>query len=219
MTKKAHTCKFLKPNIHINLPPLVDHFGSSKFLLKWIHLKKMKPEEQSVGTGIRGASILDLIFRVLAVFGTLGSALAMATTDQTLPFSTQAVLFQAQYDDIPTFRFFVITNGVVCGYLALSLPLSIYHVVRTRAARSRVILTFLDAVMIGVLAAGASAATAIVYLAHKGNASANWLAICRQYQTFCERIRVSLIGSFAAVLFLVLSIPLSSFALYRQRVG
>ncbi|KAI3467322.1 hypothetical protein Pfo_023985 [Paulownia fortunei] len=181
----------------------------------------MKPEgplEESKELGVsRGISILDLVLRVVAIVGTLGSAVAMGTTDETLPFSTQAVIFQAQYDDIPAFRFFVIANAAVCGYLAISLPMAIYHIIRTTAAKSRALLIFLDTTMLAVLTAGASAAAAVVYLAHKGNTSANWLAICQQYQNFCERITGSLIGSFGAVFILILLIPLSGLILSRQR--
>ncbi|KAK6139388.1 hypothetical protein DH2020_026896 [Rehmannia glutinosa] len=156
----------------------------------------MKPEEGPIEESkklrvSRGISILDLVLRIIAIFGTLGSAVAMGTTDETLPFSTQALIFQAQYDDIPTFR--------------------------TRATKSRALLIFLDTIMLDVLTAGASAAAAVVYLAHKGNASANWLAICQQYQNFCERITGSLIGSFGAVLILILLIPLSGLILSRRR--
>ncbi|KAK4430013.1 Casparian strip membrane protein 3 [Sesamum alatum] len=182
----------------------------------------MKPDgavdQESKELGVmRGVSILELVLRVVAILGTLASAVAMGTTDETLPFSTQTVLFQAQYDDIPTFRFFVITNALVCRYLAISLPMAVYHVIRTGAAKSRALLIFLDATMLSILTAAASAAAAIVYLAHKGNASANWLAICQQYQNFCERITGSLIGSFVAVLSFVLLIPLSGLILTRQR--
>lgn len=69
----------------------------------------MKPEGQIQEwkelSANRGVSILDLVLRVIAIFGTLGSAVAMGTTDETLPFSTQALVFKARYDDIPTFRF------------------------------------------------------------------------------------------------------------------
>lgn len=51
----------------------------------------------------RGASILDLILRLLALVGTLGSAIAMGTTNETLPFFTQFVQFKAEYNDLPTF--------------------------------------------------------------------------------------------------------------------
>lgn len=51
----------------------------------------------------RGLSIVDLILRIIAVIGTLGSAVAMGTTNETLPFFTQFVQFSAQYNDLPTF--------------------------------------------------------------------------------------------------------------------
>ncbi|CAA0825522.1 CASP-like protein 1A1 [Striga hermonthica] len=183
----------------------------------------MKPEEgpsqvtnKDSGEMRRGTSIVDLVLRIFAIFGTLGSTIAMGTTYQTLPFSTQAVIYQAQYDDIPTFRFFVIASAIVCGGLAISLPVSIYHVIRTKAMKSRALLIFFDTIMLAVLTAGSSSAAAVVYLAHKGNASANWLAICRQYRNFCERITVSLIGSFGAVIILILLIPWSGFILSKQ---
>lgn len=70
--------------------------------------------------------------------------------------------------------------------------------------------------MLAFLTAGASAAAAIVYLAHNGNSSANWFAICQQYQDFCQRSSGSLIGSFVAVVSIVLLIILSGVALSRH---
>ena len=70
--------------------------------------------------------------------------------------------------------------------------------------------------MLALLTAGASAAAAIVYLAHKGNVRANWFSICQQFDSFCERISGSLIGSFAAMVLLVVLITLSAFALARR---
>lgn len=51
----------------------------------------------------RGLSIMDLVLRIIAAVGTLASAVAMGTTNQTLPFFTQFLQFTAQYNDIPTF--------------------------------------------------------------------------------------------------------------------
>jgi uncharacterized protein (TIGR01569 family) len=70
--------------------------------------------------------------------------------------------------------------------------------------------------MLALLTSGASAAAAIVYLAHKGNVRANWFAICQQFNSFCERISGSLIGSFAAMVVMILLVFLSSFALVRH---
>ena len=69
--------------------------------------------------------------------------------------------------------------------------------------------------MLALLTAGASAAAAIVYLAHKGNSRANWIAICQQFNSFCERISGSMIGSFGGILIFVVLILLSAVALSR----
>ncbi|KAG2605312.1 hypothetical protein PVAP13_4NG101700 [Panicum virgatum] len=138
----------------------------------------------------KGLSVLDLILRFIAIIGTLASAIAMGTTNETLPFFTQFIRFKAQYSDLPTLT--------------------------SRAKFSRLLLIFLDAVMLALVTAGASAAAAIVYLAHKGNVRANWLAICQQFDSFCERISGSLIGSFGAMVVLILLILLSAIALARR---
>lgn len=53
----------------------------------------------------RGLAIVDFMVRLLAVAGTLGGAIVMASTEETLPFSTQFVRFRAEYDDLPTFTY------------------------------------------------------------------------------------------------------------------
>ncbi|PWA99629.1 Casparian strip membrane protein 1 [Artemisia annua] len=165
----------------------------------------------------RGISLMDLILRIVGIVGTLGSSIAMGTTEQTLPFFTRFVRFNAQYDDFPSFRLFVIVNAIVCAYFVLTIPLSIVHIMRSAARGSRILLVILDTVMLGLLTAGASAATSIVYLAHNGNNSANWLAVCQQYNDFCQRASGSLIGSYGGIVVFILVILLAAIALSRQR--
>ncbi|KAK1563431.1 hypothetical protein Q3G72_027452 [Acer saccharum] len=173
-------------------------------------------EAKAKGGMNKGVSILDFILRLLAFFGTLGSAISMGTTNETLPFFTQFIRFRVEYNDLPTFTFFVVANAIVSGYLFLSLPFSIFHIVRSSAQKTRILLVLFNSAMLALLTAGASAAAAIVYLAHKGNVKANWFAICQQFNSFCERISGSLIGSFAGIALFVLIILLSSLALSRR---
>ncbi|CAI9109730.1 OLC1v1009606C1 [Oldenlandia corymbosa var. corymbosa] len=168
------------------------------------------------GPANRGAAVVDFFLRVIGIIATLGSAIAMGTTNETLPFFTQFIRFRAKYNDLPTFTFFVVANSVVAAYLVLSLGLSIFHIMKSRAQGSRIALIFFDAGMLALLTAGASAAAAIVYLAHKGNTRANWFAICQQFNSFCERISGSLIGSFGGILIFVLLILLSAVTLARR---
>ncbi|GAB4829130.1 hypothetical protein Ancab_018794, partial [Ancistrocladus abbreviatus] len=93
--------------------------------------------------GNRGISIIDFIFRIMAGLGTLASAIAMGSTNETLPFFTQFIQFSAKYDDLPTFTFFVVANSVVCAYVVLSLPLFIFHIIRSGAKGSRIFLLIL----------------------------------------------------------------------------
>ncbi|XP_057543523.1 casparian strip membrane protein 3-like [Amaranthus tricolor] len=104
----------------------------------------------------RGISILDFIFRIVAGAATLGSAIAMGTTNETLPFFTQFIRFRAEYDDLPTFTFFVVANAIITGYLVLSLAISIFHIVRSAAKGTRILLVILDTAILGLLTAAAS---------------------------------------------------------------
>ncbi|KAL0424359.1 UNVERIFIED_CONTAM: Casparian strip membrane protein 1 [Sesamum radiatum] len=180
-------------------------------------------KESSSGSGqkrsgvSRGVALLDFILRLVAIVATLASAIAMGTTNESLPFFTRFIRFRAKYNDLPTFTFFVAANSIVSAYLVLSLAFSIFHVIRSGGAqKSRVVLIFFDTGMLALLTAGASAAAAIVYLAHKGNTRTNWFAICQQFNSFCERISGSLIGSFGGIIVLILLILISAATLSRR---
>ncbi|CAA7031325.1 unnamed protein product [Microthlaspi erraticum] len=171
---------------------------------------------QKSGLMSRRIAILEFILRIIAFFNTISSAIIMATTNETLPFFTQFIRFRAEYNDLPALTFFVVANAVVSGYLILSLALACVHMVKSKTQNSRILLIVLDVAMLGLLTAGASSAAAIVYLAHNGNNKTNWFAICQQFNSFCERISGSLIGSFIAVALLIILILLSAIALSRR---
>ncbi|KAL5215316.1 hypothetical protein ABZP36_004468 [Zizania latifolia] len=137
----------------------------------------------------------------------------MGTTNETLPFFTQFIQFEAKYSDLPSLTFFVAANAVVCTYLVLDHA----RQYATPPVHHRSVAEYMRMqAMLALLTAGASAAAAIVYLAHKGNVRANWFSICQQFDSFCERISGSLIGSFAAMVLLIALITLSAFALARR---
>ncbi|KAK4371052.1 hypothetical protein RND71_010527 [Anisodus tanguticus] len=137
-------------------------------MMKAVLIESGEASKAVTGHGVnRGFSVFDLVLRIVAIVGTLAGAIAMGTAEQTLPFVTQLVQFSAQYGDFDSFK----------------------------AGKSRILLIFLDAIMLVLLTSGASAAAAIVYLAHNGNSSANWFSICQQYTDFCLRSAGSLIGS------------------------
>lgn len=71
-------------------------------------------------TGLnRGLSILEFILRLIAVFGTLASAIAMGTTNETLPFFARFIRFRAEYNDLPTFTYVFLSNKFFYSYRKL----------------------------------------------------------------------------------------------------
>lgn len=78
-------------------------------VLSWKRMKGVSIEvgevskDASQRKGVaRGLSIMDFILRIIAAVATLGSALAMSTTNETLPFATQFIKFRAEFDDLPS---------------------------------------------------------------------------------------------------------------------
>ncbi|KAL1804312.1 hypothetical protein DCAR_0935969 [Daucus carota subsp. sativus] len=173
--------------------------------------------QKSPAAGInRGMTILDVILRLVAIASTVAGAVVMATSDQQLQFFTQVAVFNVEYDDFSTLRYFVVINSLAAAYFALSIPLALMQIARSAAKQSRALLIIMDTVTLGLLMSAASAAAAILFLAHNGNNSANWNSICNQFTDFCHRASGSLIGSFIAIVILMLLIFMSTAALARS---
>lgn len=52
----------------------------------------------------RGLSIFDFLLRLAAIIAASVAAGTMFTSDETLPFFTQFLQFEAGYDDLPTYQ-------------------------------------------------------------------------------------------------------------------
>ncbi|KAL8152939.1 hypothetical protein V2J09_010699 [Rumex salicifolius] len=172
-----------------------------------------RAESESNGGMKRGIAILDFVVRLGAITAVLAATISMGTTEQTLPFFTQFFQFQASYDDLPTFNFFVIANAISSAYLVLSLPFSVVTIVNPLAKAPRLLLITFDAVAMTLTTSASGSGAAIVYLAHKGNVNANWVAICQQFDSFCQRISGSVVASFIAVVLMMGLVILSAIAL------
>lgn len=63
---------------------------------------------QKSGLMSRRIAILEFILRIVAFFNTIGSAILMGTTHETLPFFTQFIRFQAEYNDLPALTYVIL---------------------------------------------------------------------------------------------------------------
>ena len=75
---------------------------------------------------------------------------------------------------------------------------------------------YLIKVMLGLLTAGASAAAAVVYIAHNGNPGANWFAVCLQFPDYCQQASGSLIGAFGTMILFIILIIISAMVISRH---
>ncbi|XP_073148017.1 casparian strip membrane protein 1-like [Henckelia pumila] len=168
------------------------------------------------GSYKRAIGIFDVILRISAATAALAATITMGTTEETLPFFTQFFQFQASYDDLPAFTFFVIAMSIVTGYLVLSVPFAIVCVARPLATAPRVLLIVCDTLTVTLATSAASSSAAIVYLAHIGNSGANWLAICPQFSGFCQRASGAVVAAFVAVVLILFLVVLSALALRKN---
>ncbi|KAJ4970903.1 hypothetical protein NE237_004002 [Protea cynaroides] len=178
--------------------------------------KSVKSNKYTKGGWKKGIAVFDFLIRLVAIAATLTGAIAMATANQTLPFFTNSFQFRATFSDFPPFTFFVVANAVATGYLVLSLPFSIVTIVRANAAGPRLLLLILDTTMVAITSASGAAAAAIVYIAHDGNPNANWLPICRQFNSFCDQTSGAVVASFVAAVIFMLLVAMSALALRKH---
>ncbi|KAG9459027.1 hypothetical protein H6P81_003535 [Aristolochia fimbriata] len=198
----------------VEAPPSTESRGKAALGTAAVATKKRKLQMR--GGWKRGLAVFDFILRLSAIAAALGAATAMGTSGETLPFFTQFFQFQATYNDLPTFTFFVVGNAIVSGYLVLSLPFSIVGIVRPTIVGARLLLLIFDTVMVALATASTASATAIVYLAHNGNSSANWIAICQQFNDFCQRISGAVVASSIAAFIFILLVIISAMILRKH---
>ncbi|PSR89849.1 Casparian strip membrane protein like, partial [Actinidia chinensis var. chinensis] len=142
--------------------------------------------------------------RLCAIAAALAATATMGNTDQTLPFFTQFFQFQASFDDLPAFSKWVPFPLIAILYRHSSSP----------CIGSEVLI--FDTVMVAFTTAAAAAAASIVYLAHNGNTNTNWLAICQQFNDFCQSVSSAVVAAFIAAVIFMFLVQLSAMALKRN---
>lgn len=140
----------------------------------------------------------QISLRIMAMAATLAAAWIVLSNKQTVViygFTTDV-----KYSYSPAYKFFAAANLIACVLSAVSVLL--FYIIGKTSKSINYFLFFLhDLVVMTLLMAGCSAATAIGYLGRYGNKHAGWMAVCGYVESYCNRITISLTLSYIAFLF------------------
>ncbi|RVW52565.1 CASP-like protein 1F1 [Vitis vinifera] len=127
-----------------------------------------------------------ICLRILTVTATLTAAWMMITSKQIVEV------------------FFSYANAIACGCSVLTLFPAFSLFYRGSTPMKFFFLFLHDLCMMSLVLAGCAAATAIGYVGRYGNNHAGWMAICDQFDEYCNRIRLSLMFSYLAFVFILM---------------
>ncbi|XP_021814601.1 CASP-like protein 1F2 [Prunus avium] len=155
----------------------------------------------------------QIFMRTFTMTATLAATWVTVTNKQTA--QIVGIEFDARYNYSPAFTFFAYANAVVSAFSLLSLFLVfLFH--RKGSNPANYFILFLhDLLMLCLLLAGCSAATAIGYVGQYGNSHSGWAPICDHFGKFCKRGTNSVVLSYLSVIFLLM-LTISSSTKSRQ---
>ena len=103
--------------------------------------------------------------------------------------------------------FFIVTNGIVCGYSVLSLVISSAN--KGRRQGLALLITVMDIVVLSLLFSSLGAAGAVGVVGERGITKVGWNKVCDVYGKFCSHIIAAIAISFLGTIF-YLSLVLST---------
>ncbi|XP_038880088.1 CASP-like protein 1F2 [Benincasa hispida] len=158
----------------------------------------------------------QIFLRALVISSTLAATLLIISAKQSV--LILGIPFDARYTYSSAFVFFALANAISCAFSFLSACLVFISIPRLASGnnnhgtrnRNYYIFFLHDLLMMGLLLAGCSAATAIGCVGKYGNDHTGWSPICDHFPKFCDRVTASLAISYFSVLCLLILTILSA---------
>ncbi|CAN6555747.1 unnamed protein product [Malus baccata var. baccata] len=166
----------------------------------------------------KAIAVLDFILRLGATAAALGAAIAMGSSDETLPFFTQFFQFSASYDDLPTFH---CSKACPAYFLHRKITFSFIFCVVLYIDKQYLDVHFASHVLtwnskschfiiIGACLEHFCCCRCRCHsLAQNGNSDANRFAICQQFGDFCRQSSGAVVSAFVSVVIFVILILFS----------
>ncbi|KAK6155349.1 hypothetical protein DH2020_009597 [Rehmannia glutinosa] len=104
----------------------------------------------------------------------------------------------------------LLSDSIVCGLSVLSVILVISLNGPKSNPKNYFYLLLHDMVGLLLLLSGCSAAMAIGYVGRFGMVQTGWMAICDRVEKFCDKIMVSIVSSFVAIICLLVLTVMSA---------
>ncbi|KAH7513284.1 hypothetical protein FEM48_Zijuj12G0183900 [Ziziphus jujuba var. spinosa] len=166
----------------------------------------------------RTTGTCESLLRILALALTLAAAIVLGVNKQSKVVPIKLVeglpplnvSVPAKWHYLSAFVYFVVVNAVASAYAAVSLVLSLANRGgKSSSSSSRLVVIFLDVIMVSLLFSSIGAAGAIGLMGREGNKHVQWKKVCNTFGKFCGQAAVavilSLLGSIAFVLLVMLS--------------
>lgn len=152
----------------------------------------------------------QIILRALVISSTLAATFLILSANQSLLIF--GIPFHARYTYSSAFIFFAFANAIASAFCFLSACFLFLSTPRfPSGSTTNYYIFFLhDLLIMALLLAGCSSATAIGYVGKYGNSHAGWSPICDHFGKFCNRLTTSLAISYFALLCLLILIILSA---------
>ncbi|KAG9446270.1 hypothetical protein H6P81_012398 [Aristolochia fimbriata] len=142
--------------------------------------------------------VTQVLIRAAASGASLAAALIMATNKEKK--TVYGFEMEAKYTYSSAFRFLVGANIAACAYSLASLPFVLMLTANRSRQRCFFCLFLLDLMVMGLLTAASSAATAIGLVGKYGNSHTGWGEICSYVGHYCDKTTYSLVCSYAALI-------------------
>ncbi|KAF9615707.1 hypothetical protein IFM89_026122 [Coptis chinensis] len=171
----------------------------------------MMSSDQETTRGKSSVRTAETLLRIVPMALCVSAMVVMLKNAQTNDYGS------VSYDDVGGFRYLVYANGICAGYSFLSALFTAKHLTSNASPVSLAwTYFFFDQVMTYIVLAAGAAATEVVYLAYKGDATISWSESCSVYGGFCKKATISMGITFASMACYVVLSLISSYRLFSK---
>ncbi|KAB1669125.1 hypothetical protein ES319_1Z073300v1 [Gossypium barbadense] len=158
------------------------------------------------------SSICELILRFMALLLQLAAAIIIGVNKQTKFFPVQ---LNPAFPPVEVAAVYsLVANITASSYAALSTLIVL--ATRNGEAGFAQVITIFDATIVGLLFSANGAALAVGIIGYKGNSHLQWNKVCNVFDSFCDRVAISIVLSLVASFAFIALVALAVLSLQKR---